>query len=77
MVKTLEKCIEFEDVIKKFKFPLEGSQEFEFQEWKKLAVDLIKQHNQNSNQFINYLDRSPPLLNEAFSILNDCKKIQK
>ena len=75
LVKTLEKCIDFEEVITKFKFPLKGSQEFEFQEWKKLAVKLIAQHNQNSNDFINYLEKNPPMLKEAFSILNECKKI--
>ena len=76
MVNTLDKCIDFEDVIKKMKFPLEGSQELEFREWKKLAVKMIEQHdNKNSNQFVNYLEKKPPMLNEAFSILNDCKKI--
>ncbi|NHI93383.1 MAG: hypothetical protein EAX96_12930 [Candidatus Lokiarchaeota archaeon] len=75
MVKTLEKCIKFEDVIKKFKFPLTGSQEFEFQEWKKLAIKMIEQYNQNSNQFINYLEKNPPMLSEAFSILNSCEKL--
>ena len=75
MVKTIEKCIRFEDVIKKFKFPLEGSQEFEFNEWRKLAVQLIEQQNKNSNLFVNYLEKSPPMLDEAFSILNGLEKI--
>lgn len=75
MVKTLQKCIDFEDVIKNFNFPLEGSQEFEFHEWKKLAVKLIEQHNKNTNLFINYLEKSPPMLDEAFNILNALEKI--
>ncbi|MHA1798784.1 MAG: hypothetical protein ACTSVY_10110 [Candidatus Helarchaeota archaeon] len=74
MTNTLEKCIKFEETIKKFEFPLTGSQKSEFQEWKKLSSQVIKEHEKNLEKFQEYLEKVPPLLDKAFSILNSCQE---
>jgi len=73
MVTTLEKCINFEEILGKFKFPLIGSEQTEFQEWKKLSIKVIEEHKKDTKKFLECLDMNPPALKEAFLILNSCK----
>ena len=73
MATILEKCIDFEETLARFKFPLEGSEKTEFQEWKKLSIKILEEHKKDSEKFLELLNMNPPGLKEAFLILNSCK----
>ena len=73
MATILKKCIDFEQIIAKFTFPLQGSEQTEFQEWKKLSLKVLEENKKDINKFSELLDLNPPALKEAFLILNSCK----
>ncbi len=74
MATILEKCIKFEETLSKFKFPFMGSEQTEFEEWKKLSLNILEENKKDTKRFLALLDKKPPLFKEAFLILNSCRR---
>lgn len=79
-MKKLRKIIKFgEKTIKKFKFPVEGSQEVEFKEWVNLSLESIKELAGEGEDYSNFKKISSsiqnPNIDELLKILVKVRKM--